>query len=132
MNIKRVNRYYCEYCKKSGGASGHMRIHELHCTMNPRRVCRMCKTGYQDQVNIESVLPLLPKVSDFTREDHGEIIIDGSICDLALDIIRTYTTCPACTLSLFRLAGISCGSFDFTDECKKWWDRVNDTMSCNE
>lgn len=33
-------RYYCDFCKKSGGNS--LAKHEKHCTGNPNRECRMC------------------------------------------------------------------------------------------
>lgn len=35
-------RYYCDFCKKSGGGSHAMKTHEAHCTNNPNRDCRMC------------------------------------------------------------------------------------------
>lgn len=45
MRRKPSYRYYCDYCKKSGGSGSAMAIHEKHCTMNPNRVCRFCATG---------------------------------------------------------------------------------------
>ncbi len=43
MKAKRVWRYYCDYCKKSGCSGAAIKKHELHCTMNPERKCRMCE-----------------------------------------------------------------------------------------
>lgn len=43
MKTKKVNRYYCDYCGKSGGAAGHMRRHEERCMLNPQRICGMCR-----------------------------------------------------------------------------------------
>jgi formylmethanofuran dehydrogenase subunit E-like metal-binding protein len=42
MRQRRVWRYYCEFCKKSGCHSGHIRTHEAHCVRNPNRKCRLC------------------------------------------------------------------------------------------
>lgn len=42
MRILRKLRYYCDFCKKSGGQRRAMEVHETHCTSNPARECRMC------------------------------------------------------------------------------------------
>ena len=36
-------RYYCDHCNKGNGSPSAMRRHERGCTMNPQRVCGMCK-----------------------------------------------------------------------------------------
>ncbi len=36
-------RYYCDHCNKGNGSPSAMRRHESGCTMNPHRVCGMCK-----------------------------------------------------------------------------------------
>lgn len=43
--MKRIKRwrYYCDFCKKAGGSSYHMQNHEVFCTNNPARQCRMCE-----------------------------------------------------------------------------------------
>lgn len=38
MKTKRKLRYYCDWCKKSGGSKHHLAKHERGCTLNPRRV----------------------------------------------------------------------------------------------
>lgn len=43
MRSKRVWRYYCDFCRKSGCNSGHIRNHEKRCVRNPSRECRMCE-----------------------------------------------------------------------------------------
>lgn len=40
-------RYYCEHCGKGSGSPSYMRRHELGCTLNPARVCGMCKEPHQ-------------------------------------------------------------------------------------
>lgn len=42
MRVKKVNRYWCDFCNKATLAAGAMRKHEAHCTMNPARNCRVC------------------------------------------------------------------------------------------
>lgn len=42
-------RYYCDFCKKSGGSKPAMAKHETSCTNNPDRVCRMCKFADLEQ-----------------------------------------------------------------------------------
>lgn len=55
--MRRVKRwrYYCDFCKKVGGSAGHMKTHELHCTGNPDRICRMCKLANLEQKPIGSI-----------------------------------------------------------------------------
>ena len=36
-------RYYCDHCNKGNGSPSAMRRHERGCTLNPNRVCGMCK-----------------------------------------------------------------------------------------
>ena len=43
MRQKKVWRYYCEYCKKSGCNKHAIVKHEISCIRNDARVCRMCK-----------------------------------------------------------------------------------------
>ena len=42
--MKAVKRwkYYCDHCKRSGGSKHHLSRHELACTNNPERICRVC------------------------------------------------------------------------------------------
>jgi hypothetical protein len=40
--IKKV--YYCEFCKKKTMTINSMTLHEKHCTLNPNRECRLCKS----------------------------------------------------------------------------------------
>lgn len=41
-------RYYCEHCGKGSGSASAMKWHERGCTLNPSRVCGMCKMHYED------------------------------------------------------------------------------------
>ena len=43
MHSKKVWRYYCDHCKKSGCNSAVLKKHEAGCWYNPNRMCGMCK-----------------------------------------------------------------------------------------
>lgn len=43
MKVKRVNRYYCDFCRKGLCSKYWMERHESSCTANPKRQCRMCE-----------------------------------------------------------------------------------------
>lgn len=84
MRQKKVWRYYCEFCKKAGCHAGHMRKHELHCTANPSRKCRVCdmRDGLQEPTDV-----LIAALGiSFKRLEE---VADG---------------CPACILTALRLA----------------------------
>jgi len=42
MKTKKVLRYYCDFCDKSGCNSGHIKTHESKCCRNPSRKCPVC------------------------------------------------------------------------------------------
>lgn len=81
-------RYYCDHCNKGNGSPSAMRRHERGCTMNPKRVCGMCKM-LADEGGPEAAPP---------REELVRIMdADGfkAMCTAAND-------CPACILSALR------------------------------
>ena len=43
MIVKTKKVFYCEFCKKKSLATHSMLKHEKHCTLNPKRECRLCK-----------------------------------------------------------------------------------------
>lgn len=52
-------RYYCDFCKKSGAAGGHIAKHERGCTKNPGRECGMCKIAKLEQKPVAELLAAL-------------------------------------------------------------------------
>ncbi len=125
-------RYYCEFCKKSGGSRYHIENHEKHCTMNPNRVCGMCgRCG-----DLDELIAILPS-ADQCREARtlDEIVESPESCtEIAINKImpqlRTAADdCPACILATLRQAKTilidiyvpAISSFNFTEECKEWW-----------
>jgi len=106
-------RYYCDYCKKSGGNS--LAIHETHCTMNPDRICRMCEIGGEKQQPIKTALAAL----------------DGRT-DLKLLRLAVHN-CPACILAAIRQAEPNHDfshigrdeEFDYKKESQEWLTQCN-------
>ena len=119
MRTKKMNRYYCDFCTKANSSSGAMRLHERHCTMNPTRTCRMCRSPR----DIPALVSTIPPVDNYyTYEGVGE-----GIKQLAT-IREQCRGCPACILAVLRQAGLTPRSisFDFTEETKNWprWGRA--------
>jgi len=110
MQTKTVKRYYCDFCKKSGGSSYHMKKHESSCTKNPNRVCGMCAIVGKSQKTIRE----LTEAAKF-----------------GLESLRNVASgCPACMLSAIRQADEDCVTnefidamlaFDFNKECSLFW-----------
>ncbi len=79
-------RYYCDHCNKGNGSPSAMRRHERGCTLNPQRVCGMCKM-VADEVEGALSRDELVRVMD----EQGF----KAMCEAA-------NHCPACILSALR------------------------------
>jgi hypothetical protein len=81
-------RYYCDHCNKGNGSPSAMRRHERGCTLNPQRVCGMCKMideeGGPDPAPPRDQLVAILNAQGFR-----------AMCEAAND-------CPACILSVIR------------------------------
>lgn len=133
MKVKRVNRYICEYCKKSGCAAGHMKKHEERCTMNPNRKCGMCAMMDLDQPNLTSMIALLPNPDQYEKKERYWSGFGNDFKKVVEEImpkLREKTNdCPACILAALRQAKIPVRlveSFSFFEECKKTWEDFNE------
>ena len=129
MKVKKVNRYYCEFCKKSGCSVFHIRRHEERCTMNPNRKCGMCATMAEEQPNMEDLLAILPDPAQSWIEDEfGKSYRPPPSLNEAIDKLRgVANNCPACILAALRQKGIPVPAteFNFTKECKSFWSDIN-------
>lgn len=120
-------RYYCEYCKKSGGSAYHMEMHEKGCTNNPHRVCGMCRNAGLKQAGIKHLIGALG-IGDKEGMDKLRELSKG---------------CPACMLAALRQSGVmeppdydpECPgdhivvewpNFDFREAKKEFWAGVKD------
>ncbi len=108
-------RHYCDFCKKSGGAKGHIAKHEAGCTANPARKCGLCEyAGGGEHTLLELIATYEKEGWSALREAAGE--------------------CPGCILATLRQAGIvnadhplwaKAFEFDFKAELKMLWANVN-------
>jgi len=130
MKCKKVWRYYCEFCKKSGGHKYWMERHEGGCTINPGRICGMCSLVGNYQAPIEELKNIILK---YICKDTGEIpfVITNLIVDekKTLAELREKTNnCPACILAAIRQSDLSETqgiNFNFKDERDRFFEEYN-------
>ncbi len=134
MIVKRVNRYYCEYCRKSGGAAKHIKKHEERCTLNPNRKCGVCGMIEATMKPMKDLIALLPNHEEFKKKDaeyNFEYYEEGLTVatNKALPVLRELCeNCPACILAALRQAHIPTPmvtTFNYTKEMKSIWDDIN-------
>ena len=101
MKRKRVWRYYCEYCKKSGCSSFHLAKHEKGCTLNPDRVCGMCKYVEGDQKPMTDLMAVFDDWRWALDIDGGK---DAQLEERVVELERLTDGCPACMLAAARQA----------------------------
>lgn len=127
-------RYFCNFCKKSGGSSFHMQKHEKECTLNPDRECGMCRIADLDSEPLPKLIAIIKKHVKTTEAivEFGEwmdYIIDSQ--DALLDELNNATDyCPACILAAIRQADVPVpviSQFDYSEACKEFWSAYNDT-----
>ena len=123
MKTKKVNRYYCDHCNKGGGSAGHMRRHEERCTLNPQRVCGMCRFDEFDERDpkpLAELVALLPdpekhRTSCYEVGEGGRGSYTGLTEAIKLiwaDFEKAADECPACMLAAIRQAGLGDGLID--------------------
>ena len=126
MRRKQVWRYYCEHCKRGSCNPSAMKRHEIGCTNNPARVCKLCSEG---GVGPNDVADLVAFFRGTEGQDPQE----------RLKALREKTEgCPACILATLRQSG-SLGytidaegechgidwGFNFQTEKTAWWSEIN-------
>jgi hypothetical protein len=131
MKTKKVNRYYCDFCKKSGGSAGHIRRHEKHCTNNINRECGVCKNALdKGQRDLNKLIQILPNVKNYLVEDYAHPDALKEDINKAIPTLRKESgKCPACMLAALRLSKIPlylC-EFDFKKEMSQMWSEINDS-----
>lgn len=93
MRQRRVWRYYCEFCNKGGLVKRYIAKHEVSCTANPDRVCRL----HQYVLMPTTQVPIKNLIACFAsnKPDYGmaelRILADA---------------CPACILAAIRQSRI--------------------------
>lgn len=139
MITKKVNRYYCEYCKKAGCNKFYMERHEKHCTANPNRECRMCVYAELEQTKItDEILSIIPDPNKYLvrsypygrdMPENFEMVVsekyDEPLKKAFEEIKEKVNDCPACLLSVVKLAIKKYGQtiqfpFDFKRESESF------------
>ena len=131
-------RYYCEFCKKSGGSGGHMQKHENGCTLNPKRHCGMCDISGGFQEPIESLVAIVEKhiymAVDVCKHSGIEsITVLGDRKGMLAELGDKTENCPACMMAAIRQAGVPVPAtgFDYKDHYKEFWLCYNDSQAEN-
>ena len=143
MKIKKVNRYYCEYCKKSGCSAYHIQKHEKSCTVNPGRICNMCEIMGNGKHDLNILKDLLPDTKDYfliygwahytETCGGGEQIFNPYFKEdlerAMVTLKREAENCPMCILSALKQKNISCwvAGFEYTNELKSVWIDINNS-----
>lgn len=110
MITKKVNRYYCEFCKKGGQNAGVIRKHECSCTRNPKRACAMCGSYNWDYHSLVVLLGI-----------HGVSAVSDQV-----------DGCPACVLAVIQQREMEVGDgknweeFDYEKEKEAWYQEKNE------
>lgn len=135
--MRKVKRwkYYCDFCKKSGGHAGYMRKHEERCTLNPNRYCGYCNELLeQEQPDLKEIMAALPDINEqVINTDECFVGWDDFIecAEDAMPKVRELAgNCPACIMAALRQRKIPVPcveSFSFKDECAAIWADVNES-----
>lgn len=113
--------YYCDHCAKSGRSASHMKKHEMHCTKNPKRECRMCKCVNNKQPEMETMLCVIGTAEQMADNETNMLRFDINVTPIR-DITHN---CPACILAALRQyegGKRHFNGFDFKKEAKEWLD----------
>ena len=136
MKIIRKNVYYCEFCKKSGCAAGHMAKHERRCTRNPNRECGVCRLieGELSSEPVAGRVALLPDPAPFVLHKGSDPVYSEELtaaANAALQSLRLECEdCPACILAAIRQSGIPVwmvSDFDYRSEMENVWQEVKES-----
>ena len=128
MKVRRVNRYYCDFCKKAGCSSGHMKAHESWCTANPNRTCRMCTLIGEKQRPLADLKALMPMEYAQPKEfslDWVDMHADARAAAL-IALREAANDCPVCILAALRQQGVMGDGFDFKAEMAEAMKTLNE------
>ncbi len=111
-------RHYCDFCGKAKMVKPTMVKHELGCTLNPARVCGICRLAENEQASMEALKAALV-------EDNGNM----------KRLREVASNCPVCMLAAIRQYNKNTDfddaiwpDFDFKAEMKSFWDDYNESQ----
>lgn len=147
MTKRRVWRYRCDHCGKSGCSGGHMRRHEESCTKNLNRRCRMHLFLDDGTPNHKSVLEMVTAVRSAIAQEKRcdpRAIMPSEAAEVRImQALRAASdNCPACMLAVTRYLAGDCPrdpedldywapAISFKKECERFWasDAVEDSRA---
>lgn len=119
-------RYYCEYCKKAGASAGHIRRHEAACTLNPKRICRMCKITEETPADMADVFKMLSEIPNITNPHLRD---DELVINKLRDIVGGCPACMMAALRLYKKEGAPLialvDGFNYQKEKETFWAPIN-------
>lgn len=128
MHSKMRLRFYCDFCRKSGGSGGHMARHEKGCTANPKRHCSLCEIAGLDQSPIGDLLATLDE--DIEADIRAKSTDFYDIPKILIPRLKQLTNnCPACILSAVRFREGYEIDFTYSDAHESFWQEVNNARS---
>lgn len=112
-------RYYCDFCHKAKMVKNTMVKHELGCTLNPARVCGICRLLENVQVPIEELKAALEADS------------------VKIPVLRELAgNCPTCILAAIRQYNVGLHpedtlspEFEFKKEMESFWKDYNESQA---
>ena len=132
MKEKTVKQYQCDFCGKKNYSKGHMNTHERHCTMNPDRICRVCKHVGQEQPPIKDLIQLMPKMIVHIDDEWGfETVKNEDELKAAFtELDKAAGECYMCVFAALRQSGIHPNIvFDYKAASKEYWNCYNESMN---
>lgn len=139
-------RYFCDFCKKSGGSGSHMAKHEKGCTLNPARECGLCVKLNGGTANpLAELVAMLPDPANFVIHESAEDLgydlgtipaydrpDDDGLREAVHAVLpalrKAAEDCPTCILAALRQRGIPVPvvtEFDYSKELASAWSEVN-------
>lgn len=131
-------RYYCDFCKKSGGRKDIIVKHERGCTARPDRICGLCDHRGEVQPELTALtgfidtyckdLPRYDIYLDSVRmRDRDMISVSSDKLDpMVEELGKLANECPACMLAALRQAKTETYSnFKFKERLDAWWAEEN-------
>lgn len=105
MKVVLRKRYYCDHCKKAGGSPFWMKRHEDGCTLNPKRICGMCKLNeeFGKQRPIELLISALNEdIANHEEKASTKTLDEQCGAPEPIKLCEVAHGCPACMLAAIR------------------------------
>ena len=135
MRRKQVWAYYCDFCKKTGRSASAMSKHEKKCTLNPNRVCGMCRAASLEQKPLSELMRI---ANHGLYRPRGPATRTGN-AKLVLEMIDYAEGCPVCVLAALRQSGktrpvcnedglilVDAYPFNYKEEIDKFWAELRE------